>query len=271
MSSLAQSGPTGRRRWWKRAPLVVGVAYGAFAALARVGAEYVIFLPHHPGYELGGDISTIPTSNDEQIAVLTRTIPDAPFTVLFLHGNQEDLSEVHDRLEVFEQLGFSAVAIDYRGYGRSDGTATEAGAYRDAEAAYTYLTETLHVPPSQIIVLGRSLGGAIAIDLAARREIGGLVVESTFTTAFRVALPVRILPFDQFTSIDKIGHVTCPVAVMHGTSDALISLRHGHELFAAAPSPKLSLWVDDATHQDLLEMAGDRYGETVGALAKLIQ
>lgn len=271
MSSAVQSGPTGRRRWWKRVPLVIGVAYGAFAALARVGAEYVIFLPHHPGYELGGDISTIPTSNDEHIAVLTRMIPDAPFTVLFLHGNQEDLSEVHDRLDVFAQLGFSSVAIDYRGYGRSDGTATEASAYLDADAAFTYLTEALHVPPHQIIVLGRSLGGAIAIDLAARREIGGLVVESTFTTAFRVALRIRILPFDQFTSIDKIGHVDCPVAVMHGTTDALISLRHGQELFAAAPGPKLSLWVDDATHQDLLEMAGDRYGETVSALAKLIQ
>ena len=271
MSSSEQSATAGRRRWWKRAPLAVGVAYGAFAALARVGAEYLIFLPHHPGYEVGGDITLIPTTNDEQIAVLTRTIPDAAFTVLFLHGNQEDLSEIHDRLEVFEQLGYSSVAIDYRGYGRSDGTATEASAYLDADAAYDYLTDTLKVPPRQIIVLGRSLGGAIAIDLASRRDVGGLVVESTFTSAFRVALPFRILPFDQFTSIDKIGHVRCPVAIMHGTADALISLRHGHELFAAARGPKLSLWVDDATHQDLLEMAGERYGDTVSALSKLIQ
>ena len=160
---------------------MLGVAYGAFAALARVGAEYLIFLPHHPGYEVGGDITLIPTTNDEHIAVLTRTIADAPFTVLFLHGNQEDLSEVHDRMEVFEQLGFSSIALDYRGYGRSDGTATEASAYLDADAAYTHLTETLRVPPAQIIVLGRSLGGAIAIDLASRREVGGLIVESTFT------------------------------------------------------------------------------------------
>ena len=113
-------------------------------------------------------------------------------------------------------LGFSVFAYDYHGYGTSGGKATEQNAYEDIDAAYNYLTQVLKVPPDRIIAHGRSLGGAVAIDLASRKPLGGLVVESSFVSAFRVVTGYRIFPFDKFRNADKIRQVRCPVLIIHG-------------------------------------------------------
>lgn len=110
---------------------------------------------------------------------------------------------------------------------------------------------------------GRSLGGALAIDLAARKPLGGLIVESSFVSAYRVVTRFSIYPFDKFKSLAKIGSARCPVLVIHGTKDEVISFWHGEKLFAAANQPKQSYWVEGAGHNDLMDVAGSGYGEAM--------
>lgn len=248
--------------------MVAGI-YVAFAVGIWFGADRLIFLPPDAGPAPAGELR-IPTAGGERIAVRYELVEGATFTAIYFHGNAEDLDDVASRTELLHSIGVSTLAVDERGYGRSDGSPSEANAYEDADAAYGYLLER-GVEPRHILVVGRSLGGAIAIDLASRRRVGGLVVESTFTTAFGVALPFPILPFDEFRSIDKIGRVRAPVLVMHGLDDDQIDADHGRALFAAAAATKRSLWVAGAGHQDLLERAGDRYRAAVTDLVDLMR
>ena len=113
-------------------------------------------------------------------------------------------------------------------------------------------------------------GGGPALELADRYPVGGLVVESSFTSIFRTVTRIPIYPVDKFNNIRNIQRVNCPVLVIHGTEDEVIPFWHGEALFAAAPSPKQSLWVEGAGHNDLILVAGDRHSaallEFVGSL-----
>lgn len=182
--------------------------------------------------------------------------PDARFTPLCTHGNAEDIGQTVRVLDLMRQHGFAVFAYDYRGYGTSEGTPSEARCYQDADAIYQYLVETLHVPPDRIIIYGRSLGGAMATYTASRHPAAGLILESSFTTAFRVVTRVPLTPFDKFRNVDRIGQVRCPVLIIHGRQDEVIPFAHGEQLFAAANQPKLNLWVDAAHHNDLPWTAG---------------
>ncbi|GCL40275.1 hypothetical protein SR1949_54110 [Sphaerospermopsis reniformis] len=133
-----------------------------------------------------------------------------------------------------------------------------------------YLTEDLKIKPEQIIVFGRSVGGGSAIDLAARKPIAGLIIESTFTSAFRVVVPFPILPFDKFNNLEKIKKVKVPVLVMHGKLDDIVPFEHGEKLFAAVTTPKLYLWVEDANHNDFFEVAQEKYGQKLREFAELV-
>jgi pimeloyl-ACP methyl ester carboxylesterase len=129
--------------------------------------------------------------------------PQAVYTVLFSHGNAEDIRDVAPLLNEIHESGFGVFAYDYRGYGTGDGVPTEENAYKDIDAAYAYLTGTLGVAPARIIAYGRSLGGGPAVDLASRKPLTGLILESTFVTAFRVRTHIPILPFDKFRNQDR--------------------------------------------------------------------
>ena len=160
-------------------------------------------------------------------------------------------------------LGFSVFAYDYRGYGLSDGTPSEPRVYADIDGAYDYLTAQLHVPPQRIIAYGRSLGAGAAVDLAARRPVGGLILESPFLSAFRVMTRVPLFPFDKFRNADKIGRVRCPLLVMHGEADEIVPFWHGRQLFDKAPGPKIFVAIPGAHHNDFMWVAGDRYGRAL--------
>jgi hypothetical protein len=139
------------------------------------------------------------------------------------------------------------------------------------DTAYEYLTQKLGVLPERIIIYGRSVGAGSAVELAARKPVAGLIMESAFTSAFRVVVPIPILPFDKFRNIDKIKRVKCPVLVMHGKGDEVVPFQHGQRLFSAAPEPKRSLWVDEASHNDFLWVAGEQYGKTLREFVELIK
>lgn len=255
---------------WKRLVRSIIFIYIIVCLYVFWTADAKIFLPQPSSYQDTRDIIKLKTPDQIQLSAVYRTNPAAIYTILYAHGNAEDLGNLEPVLQKLQGLKFNVFAYDYRGYGTSQGKPTEQNAYRDIETAYNYLTQQLAVPSQRIIAYGRSVGSGSAVNLAYHKPLAGLILESAFTSAFRVIVPFPILPFDKFPNISKIKKVNCPVLVMHGKADDTIPFSHGQQLFAATKSPKLSLWVDEAGHNDLMWVAGQRYADTLRKFAQLI-
>ncbi|MCU0805928.1 MAG: lysophospholipase [Burkholderiales bacterium] len=195
-------------------------------------------------------------------------------TVLYLHGVRWSLSNNLFRIARWHQMGFDVLAIDYRGFGKSDGELpSEAQTYADAQAAWDYLRS--RVPDaSKRFVYGHSLGGAVAIELATRNpDIAGLVVESSFTSMQAMAelqgygfLPVGLVLTERYDSLSKIASVRAPVLFIHGTGDRFVPHAMSEALFAAASEPKRLVLVDGASHSNVSGYAFDRYAAAVREL-----
>ncbi len=250
--------------------LTVVILYGMIAAFTWLFAERMIFQPPPASYQNSEKIISIP-SGDTEIAAIYLPNKSARYTILYSHGNAVDLGGVYPMLEQLKNMGFSVFAYDYRGYGTSGGTPSEQHVYQDIDAAYIHLTQKIDIPPDRIIALGQSLGGGVATDLASRKPLGGLILESAFTTAYRVMTRIPLLPFDQFDTLSKLEKIDCPVLVIHGRNDSVISFSHGKELFSKANEPKQKLWVDGAGHNNLLSVAGKKYGQALGDFLRLIK
>jgi fermentation-respiration switch protein FrsA (DUF1100 family) len=165
--------------------------------------------------------------------------------MLYCHGNAGNVSARGEHLAAWQEWMDTAVLIfDYPGYGRSGGRPSEAGCYAAADAAYDWLTASGRVAASRLIVLGRSLGAGVAVDLAHRRPVRALVLYSPFTSFPDLAqekcrwLPTRRLVRNRFDNLGKIAAVRAPIFIAHGTADTLVPVRHGERLHAAAPEPK---------------------------------
>jgi len=169
---------------------------------------------------------------------------NARFTILFCHGNGGNIMHRLDTINIFYELGLNCFIFDYRGYGKSEGTACEEGTYIDAKTAYDWLTEKKKIKPKNIIIFGRSLGGSIAANLAAKVPAGALVVESAFTSyvdigkKFYPYMPVKWFARFNYDTLGHIKKVNCPVMVIHSPNDELIDFEFGQELFDAAGEPK---------------------------------
>lgn len=191
--------------------------------------------------------------------------PTSPKALLWLHGNAEDISTSPSQLKFYTQLGISLLALDYRGYGKSEGLPTEEGLYLDADAAYRHLIEDRSLQPRNIIALGHSLGGVAAIDLASRRGCGGLIVESSLTTAREMARKILRIPLmgyvprTQFDSLSKIRAVRASKLIVHGTKDELVPYSMGERLFENASEPKAFFPIPGAGHNDILEVGAESY------------
>lgn len=233
-------------------------------------SDRMIFQPPAAGYQDTSEIIKLSSANGMKISAVHFPNPQAQYTILYSHGNAEDLGYIWSVLREIRDSGFAVFAYDYQGYGTSQGKPSEYNVYRDIEAAYGYLTEQLRVPPKRIILYGRSLGGGPAVDLASRQPVGGLVVESSFVSAFRVLTRIPLLPFDRFVNVDKIGKVRSPVLVIHGKVDRVVPFWHGEQLFATAKQPKVNFWVEEAGHNDLMDVAGDRLAENLRKFVKML-
>lgn len=169
--------------------------------------------------------------------------PAARRSVLFLHGNAGNVSHRLDKLAVLAGLDASVLLLDYRGYGRSQGTPDEAGTYRDADAAYAWL-RARGIAPETIVAYGESLGGPIAADLAARRELGGLVLESAPASILGVAqhhyplLPVSWFLSVRYDALARMPEVRAPVLILHSPDDEIVPFAMAESLYAAAPGRK---------------------------------
>lgn len=191
--------------------------------------------------------------------------------LLYLHGNGINIGANVGRAYKFHQLGFSVLLIDYRGYGRSEGTPTESRVYEDAAAAWDYLVKQGH-HPSEIFIYGHSLGGAIAINLALQHpDAAGLIVESSFTSIEDIAnlqgmfwmFPIHLILNQRFDSISKVGALQVPVLFIHGEADFQVPASMSQQLYASAPKPKYLFLVPEAGHNNVAEIAGFQYLQAV--------
>jgi fermentation-respiration switch protein FrsA (DUF1100 family) len=196
--------------------------------------------------------------------------PQARCTLLIFHGNAGNISHRIDWIEMLHELQASVLIIDYRGYGKSEGRPYETGLYRDAMAAYTWWREKSD-GTGKLVLIGESLGGAVAVNLASRVAVDGLVLQSTFTSAWDMAktlFPIGLLqPIARihFDSAAVIGKISCPKLIIHGGSDEIVPFRLGLKLHELAAPPKEFYVVPGAHHNDLLWVAGPEYSIRMAA------
>jgi fermentation-respiration switch protein FrsA (DUF1100 family) len=248
--------------WLRRLALVV-VIYAGLAAMAHFTAESSLYFPLNGSYRKPEGLIKIQTNDGGNLAAVYLPNPTARFTIWFFHGNAEDLGNAEPLLKNLHDAGFAVFAFDYPGYGFSSGYPSEQAIYSACHEARDYLRKVLKIPVQQTVLYGRSLGGGPAVQMATEEHVGGLILQSTFTSVYRIETHWHLLPFDEFENLKKIPRVNCPVLVMHGREDHLIPFYQGEALYAAARGPKQCLWVDFARHNDLIDVAGDHYWQAL--------
>ena len=195
--------------------------------------------------------------------------------VLVLHGNAGNISHRLEYLTMFNRLGYATLIVDYRGYGRSSGTPSEDGTYRDGEAAWRHLTEIRKFAPRDIVLFGESLGGGVATWLALQHPPRALVLASTFTSAPDLGaqvypwLPVRWLARIEYNNLERIPRITAPVLIAHSKGDDIIPFSHGRALFDAAREPKQFLELRGG-HNDGFIFAREEWVREVGAFLERV-
>jgi fermentation-respiration switch protein FrsA (DUF1100 family) len=202
----------------------------------------VIYTPD----ELGLDFEKVTLKTSDGLRLSGWYIPaeNSQLTVLFCHGNGGNMMHRLDSINIFYNLGLNCFIFDYRGYGNSEGKPGEEGTYLDVMAAYKWLTEEKKVPPNNIIVFGRSLGGSIAAQLASKVEVKSLIIESAFTSyvdigrKFYPYMPVRWFARFNYQTVDYVKDVHCPVMIIHSRNDEIVPFEFGLELYDAANEPK---------------------------------
>lgn len=178
-------------------------------------------------------------------------------TLLWFHGNAGNITHRYNMIVPFMRLPLEVFIFDYRGYGRSEGKPSESGLYLDAQAAWTYLVNDRRTSRQRIVLLGKSLGAVPAIDLAAREEPPGVIIDSAFTSLPDMAKVYMRVPVPRFllrTKMDsqrRIGRVGCPKLFIHSRSDEIVPYRLGRRLYEAASQPKQFLQIEDAYHNDV--------------------
>lgn len=178
--------------------------------------------------------------------------------VLFSHGNAGTMADRLESIKVFRDLGFDVLIYDYGGYGMSSGRASEKRCYADARAMWRYLTEERGVPPERIVLFGRSVGGAVAADLAAEAKPGAVILESTFLSGVRLGqetfpfLPVGLLLRHRFHNDRKAPKITAPILIVHSPEDEIVPFRHGKTLYELANAPKSFLEIHGGHNEGFL-------------------
>jgi hypothetical protein len=261
------------KRLLKVALLVIAAGMLIVAVAIRVIENRSIYFP--PRYPEGfppqqtyqGEVEDVwlQTADGVRINAFYHSNSASKQVLLWFHGNAENIGYCLDQMQALATIGVNILAVDYRGYGRSEGKPGEAGVYQDADAAYDFLVKQRHFRPQDIVIYGHSLGGAVAVSLASRRPCGGLIVQSSFTNVRAMARRVFPIPLveyvvrSRFDSLEKIRDVHAPILIAHGTRDDVVPFTMSQQLFAAAPEPKRFYAVEGAGHNDLLEAGGESY------------
>lgn len=235
-----------------------------FWLLGVLFTNALIFHPPPAGYELEAPYRSAEMSDGTRIVYRIWENPAADRVLFYSHGNAEDLGNLDGVLPFYRDLGYTVVGYDYPGYGQSTGTPTVAGATEALETVVQTFSRERNLRPDQIILFGKSIGGGPTVAVAARRPVGGIILESTFSSIFQVPFPYARLPLDSFKNAQLLNDVDCPVLIIHGTEDRVIEPRHADTLYNAAQNPKKRMWIQGAGHNDLLFHIGRDYEEALG-------
>jgi len=265
---------------------VIGLAvgYAAIAGLAFAFQDQLLFQPSSrlraTPDDAGMDHETVRLNTDDGETLHGWWIPGPDVsretgpeestkqTLLFFHGNAGNISGRLESVQQFLRLGLNVLIVDYRGYGQSTGTPSEAGLYRDAEACWQYLTETQGVAPQKIVVFGRSMGGGPATWIASRKRPGAVILESVFTTVPDVAahhypfLPVSTLATNQFDNASRVGTIDAPLLSIHSRDDRVVPFELGRDVYEAAAAPKQFLEIEGG-HNDGFLVSSEKYLRTI--------
>lgn len=251
---------------------VVGI-YGAVLLALFLLQSCLVFQPHTPTrsivatpQSIGLDHQSLKITTEDGLTLDAWYVPvrEPRATLLYFHGNAGNISHRLASIRIFNRLRLATFIFDYRGYGRSEGEPSEVGTYRDAEAAWRYLTEHRRIPEEKIVLFGRSLGGAVAAYMASRHQAGALILESTFTSVPDMAaeiywfFPVRWLTHIEYNTKSALASVSSPVLVIHSADDEIVPYAHGQALFKAAHPPKQFLELRGGHNTGYLQ-SGQRY------------
>lgn len=232
--------------------------YITVTGIVYVGQRGMIFIPSREIEATPADIGlqfedvTLRTKDNVSISAWYIPARNERAVLLFCHGNAGNNSHRLDSIRLFNDLNLSVLIFDYRGYGKSGGSPTEKGTYLDAEAALDYLINRKHVRPEKVVVFGRSLGGAVAAEVAFRHKVGALIIESGFTSVPEIGskyypfLPVKLLSRYSYATVDKVSKINAPKLFIHSPQDEIIPFRFGKALYESATPPK-----------EFLEISGD--------------
>jgi len=248
--------------------LFLGLAALLYGAVCFVVSRLIFRPLRYPGgkwdtqADLGAEDVWLRTSDGVRLHAWFLQAPGRRLVTMYLKGNGTNLTNRTGHLREMIPAGASVLILDYRGYGKSEGRPTERGVYRDADAAYDKLV-AMGYAPGQIVLLGESLGSAVAVDLARRRPVAGMILECPFTSFSALAGTVVTwlgrLFASGFNSLRKIGGVHVPLLIIHGDQDTIAPYAMGRALFAAANEPKSFWTVEGATHIDIVQVAGPLY------------
>lgn len=193
---------------------------------------------------------------------------NADATVLYFHGNAGNISGRLQTIRLLHDLGLNVFIFDYRGYGGSEGSPSEAGTYKDALAAWDHLTSERGLPSSNIVIMGRSLGGSVAAWIAAQKKPAAVIIESTFTSAPNLGaelyswLPVRHILKYEYNTLENVKQIEVPFFIAHSVDDEIVPYHHGKELFKAANDPKKFVELRGSHGSGFLD-TGDRYRQAL--------
>ncbi|MBI5641010.1 MAG: alpha/beta hydrolase [Nitrospirae bacterium] len=246
--------------------VLIGILLGYVVLVAFVFARQgsMLYFPErvisNTPKEIGLDYQELSFGTKDDVTISAWYIPaeHERGVLLFCHGNAGNISHRLDSIRIFHDLNLSILIFDYRGYGKSGGSPTEKGTYLDAEAAWDYLVKVLHVRPEKIILFGRSLGSAVAAELALRRKAGAVIMESGFTSIpdlgekFFPHLPVRMISRYHYASGDKMSGISIPKLFIHSPQDELIPFEHALILFNKASHPKEFLEIRGSHNEGFL-------------------
>jgi len=246
---------------------VAALSYAGLVLLLYLTQGRMLYYPELPSREVRTDPSAIGLTY-EAVALTTSDnvkldgwfVPAAPGSdvVLFLHGNAGNIGHRLDSLRIFHDLNLAVLIFDYRGYGRSTGKPSEAGTYEDAATAWRHLTQERGYKAEQIVLFGRSLGAAVAAQLATQQTPRALIVESAFTSVPDMAadlypfLPARLLARYDYATARYLHEVRCPLLVVHSRDDEIIPFHHGERIYSAANEPKRFLEIRGGHNEGFL-------------------
>ena len=251
---------------WKRPFISLGAIYVLLCIFTISCADRMIFLPPAPSYtESLQGYTKIPSKTAAPVAAIHLKAPPNSPTIIYSHGNAEDIGH---NIEIFAELhdrGFGIIAYDYPGYGLTPGTSTETSTQQSIQAAWDYAINS-GIPASSIIILGRSIGSGPSVWLATHTKPAGLILISPLKSAYCVAFGRPIFPGDRFPNYKRITDTDAPLLVIHGELDYIIPSSHGQELYQKSPSRlKKFVSVKNSGHNDLYPNALDEVLDAVTA------